>query len=67
LAVPAVVLHGLLDRQVPPVLSRRYVRTARAAGATVELQELPDVEHFGLIDPNSAAWPSMITALRSLT
>ncbi|WP_326561803.1 alpha/beta hydrolase family protein [Micromonospora sp. NBC_01796] len=60
---PTVVIHGGLDRQVPPPMSRRY---AAAAGANCQLIELPDCEHFGLIDPESAAWPTVTAALRSL-
>ncbi len=52
---PLVVLHGADDQQVP-------------AGHTSELpgvqrRELPGVEHFGLIDPLSAAWPHVREAL----
>jgi acetyl esterase/lipase len=64
-AVPAVLLHGDLDEQVPVELSRRYVRAARAAGAPVSLIELPGVEHFGLIDPESPTWSPVTSALRS--
>lgn len=58
---PVVLLHGAEDRQVPPELSRRY---AAATGAT--LRELPRVEHFGLIDPASAAWPAVLAAVTDL-
>jgi acetyl esterase/lipase len=64
--VPATVLHGGLDAQVPVDLSRRYVETARAAGAPAALIELPDAEHFGLIDPESPPWVTVTTALRSV-
>lgn len=63
---PTVILHGALDQQVPPGLSRGYVSRSRAAGGTVRLIEIPDCEHFGLIDPDSAAWPLVTTALHSL-
>ncbi|MFY1686063.1 alpha/beta hydrolase family protein [Micromonospora sp. WMMD730] len=61
-----VILHGGGDRQVPAALSRSYAATARAAGAPVTLIELPECEHFGLIDPLSAAWPQVRAALQSL-
>jgi acetyl esterase/lipase len=67
LPVPAVVIHGTLDQQVPVDMSRRYVAAARAAGSDVTLTELPDVEHFGLIDPESPAWPTVTAALHSLS
>lgn len=52
---PATVLHGSDDRQVPV----RYAQ--RLAGIAVEI--LPGVEHFGLIDPLSPAWPRVVAAL----
>ncbi|GAA4678545.1 alpha/beta hydrolase [Phytohabitans rumicis] len=62
----SVIIHGVIDRQVPVELSRRYASVARAAGADVTLVELPDVEHFSLIDPQSGAWPVVTSALQSL-
>jgi hypothetical protein len=32
-----------------------------------EYVELPDVEHFGLIDPLSSAWPTVLAAVRGTT
>ncbi len=52
---PLTLLHGSEDRQVPV----RYAQ--RLAGADVRV--LPGVEHFGLIDPLSAAWPEVVAAL----
>ncbi len=66
--IPArtVVVHGVLDEQVPVAMSRDFVAAGRAAGGDVRLVELPTCEHFALIDPASAAWPEVSTALRSL-
>ncbi|SCF43058.1 alpha/beta fold hydrolase [Micromonospora mirobrigensis] len=61
-----VILHGVEDRQVPIAISRRYAAAAAAAGADTALVELPECEHFGLIDPESTAWPHVTDALRSL-
>lgn len=61
-----VVMHGLLDRQVPVAISRSWVAAARAAGTPATLLELPECEHFGLIAPDSTAWPRVVAALRSL-
>jgi dipeptidyl aminopeptidase/acylaminoacyl peptidase len=61
-----VVMHGTLDRQVPAGISRSWVAAARAAGTPASLVELADCEHFGLIDPDSAAWPQVVAALRAL-
>lgn len=63
---PTVVVHGVLDEQVPIALSRGYVTRARAAGSDVRLVELPGVEHFGLIDPLASAWTTVTDVLRTL-
>ncbi|MEU8083299.1 alpha/beta hydrolase [Micromonospora sp. NPDC049101] len=61
-----VVLHGSEDQQVPVEMSRDFVAEATAAGSDISLVELPGCEHFGLIDPESAAWPRVLAELRSL-
>ncbi|GAA4577931.1 alpha/beta hydrolase [Micromonospora coerulea] len=66
IGVRSVVMHGTLDRQVPVAMSRSWVAAARAAGSPATLIELPECEHFGLIAPDSAAWPRVVAALRSL-
>lgn len=63
LGVPVVCVHGREDATVPVALSRSYAAAARAAGDAVELVELAGVEHFGLIDPLSAAWPHVRAAV----
>jgi acetyl esterase/lipase len=59
--VPTVVIHGTKDRQVPVTLSRDWT-----AGGHAELVELPDAEHFAVIDPHSAAWPAVVRSLERL-
>lgn len=66
LGVPQVLVHGLDDDIVPPALSRDYAAAAAAAGDTVRLRELPDVEHFAVIDPASAAWAAIVEELQAL-
>jgi acetyl esterase/lipase len=65
--VRAVLVHGRDDDVVPVEFSRGYVQRAREAGDAVDLLELPDVGHFELIDPLSAAWPPVLKALTRLT
>ncbi|MGE5829894.1 MAG: alpha/beta hydrolase family protein [Micromonosporaceae bacterium] len=64
---PIALVHGDEDRQVPVAFSRDFAAAARAAGDQVWLRELSGVEHFGLIDPESAAWPAVLAALAALT
>lgn len=53
--VEVVVLHGDRDQQVPVQMSR--------ALRDVDYVELPDVDHFALVDPVSPAWPAVLAAL----
>ncbi|GAB3148871.1 alpha/beta hydrolase [Micromonospora sonneratiae] len=66
LRTPTVLVHGQLDRHVPVEMSRRYVELARASDSETRYVELTDCEHFGLIDPASSAWKSVIDALESI-
>lgn len=62
----SVIIHGARDRHVPVEISRKYTATARAEGGDVSLIELPDAEHFALIDPLSGAWPVVKRTLKSM-
>lgn len=62
LGVPVLLVHGTQDDKVPARMSRSFAARARAAGDDVVLRELPACEHFGLIDPLSAAWPQVLAA-----
>ncbi|HEX6970076.1 MAG TPA: alpha/beta hydrolase [Micromonosporaceae bacterium] len=66
LPVRTVIVHGAKDLQVPIEISRRYVDLARTAGSDISLVELPEAEHFGLIDPESQVWTVVTAALHSL-
>jgi acetyl esterase/lipase len=60
LSVPTVIVHGDADDRVPVSISRRYTRDGNAG---CRLFVLPGGDHFGVIDPLSTAWPSVVTAL----
>lgn len=60
LNVPAVIVHGDADDRVPVAISRRYTRDGNAR---CRLFVLPGSDHFGVIDPLSSAWPSVVSAL----
>lgn len=65
--VPAVLVHGTDDPNVPLSLSRAYAQAAAAAGdEDARIVELPATGHFEIIDPLSTAWPAVLTAVRSL-
>ena len=59
LGVRQLLVHGAADDSVPADLSDTYAKAALAAGDDCELVALPDADHFDLIDPTSAAWPSI--------
>ena len=57
LGVPQVLIHGTEDDTVPFAMSVVYRDTAVAVGDPVTLIPLPGLDHFAVIDPESAAWP----------
>lgn len=59
--VPVALVHGDADDRVPVDMSRRY---AQRAGTGIV--ELPGAGHFDLIDPESSAWPRVVTAVTAL-
>lgn len=54
-----LVVHGRDDARVPIEHTRDYVETARAAGADVDLIELPQLSHLDAIDPAASHWPDV--------
>ncbi len=58
-----IVVHGKQDDVVPVANSRGL----RAAHPFVRLYELDGVEHFGVIDPLSPAWPVVRAAIAGET
>jgi acetyl esterase/lipase len=59
--VPQVIVHGVLDDTVPVDMSRAYAEATRAS-----LIELPDADHFSVIDPGSPDWPAVREAVWQL-
>jgi acetyl esterase/lipase len=57
LGVPALLIHGDADTNVPVQQSRSFAAAARAAGDDCELRELPGADHFEVVDPEGRAWP----------
>jgi len=55
-----VVLHGDADEDVPV----QSCRGLKGRFDWIDYRELPGVEHFGVIDPLSGAWPEVRRAIR---
>jgi dipeptidyl aminopeptidase/acylaminoacyl peptidase len=62
-----LLVHGILDQQVPVDMSRQYADRGRALGDAIDLRELAGTGHFELIDPRSAAWPTALESVRAVT
>lgn len=62
--VPQLLLHGGRDEIVPPDQSRDYAEAARASGDTVDLTELPEADHFDIIEGTHPAWAAVVDWLR---
>ncbi len=60
LGVPVLLIHGARDVDVPAAQSREFAVAARAAGDPVEVVDLPDADHFDVIDPAHAAWVATV-------
>jgi acetyl esterase/lipase len=62
LAMPVLLVHGVLDETASVRLSRTYASAARAAGGEVELVEIEGRAggHRAFIDPRGAAWAPVI-------
>jgi len=65
LCTAQTLIHGDADDDVPLALSQRYAALARQAGDDVDLIVLPGLGHFELVDPISAAWPTVSQVILS--
>lgn len=59
------LIHGTTDDTVPPSFSRDYAAQKRKAHELVELIEIPNANHFDLIDPTSAAFGQVAGRVRA--
>ncbi|MBO0867912.1 MAG: prolyl oligopeptidase family serine peptidase [Micromonosporaceae bacterium] len=63
LGVRQLLVHGTADQHVPLALSENYHAAAVRAGDDCTLWTLPEVDHFALVDPGSAAWAMVVDEL----
>lgn len=64
--VPHLIVHGAEDEIVPVGMSERYVAHAQRSGGRARLLKLDGADHFDVIDPESAAWPTISEAIVTL-
>ena len=63
IGVDQLIVVGVNDRPDLVDDNRRYVLNAEAAGDSVELMELPDADHFTVIDPSALTWVAIAERL----
>jgi acetyl esterase/lipase len=66
LGLPVLLVHGGHDVDVPVSQSRAYEAAARAAGDEVELVELPDADHFDVVEVDHPSWLAVVARLPGL-
>jgi acetyl esterase/lipase len=66
LGIPQVLIHGTADTHVPLQVSQRYASLARAAGDTPGYFEPEGVDHFDVINPQTAVWELIVQQLQAL-
>jgi acetyl esterase/lipase len=66
IGVPLVLIHGILDVNVPVGLSEHFEKAAAQAGDLVTLKTVPTAEHFKLILPETEAWPILLESANNL-
>ena len=59
------LVHGEKDDTVPIEIAERYEKAARAAGDDCSLLRF-DSDHFDIVDPRSAIWPRVSSAILEL-
>ncbi|MDX2040724.1 MAG: alpha/beta hydrolase [Acidobacteriota bacterium] len=67
LGVKQKIVQGEADTIIPPAMAADYLEAAkRKKDGDVELISVKDADHFHIVDPKSAAWPSVQQAAMSL-
>jgi acetyl esterase/lipase len=64
--IPQILIQGDEDDQIPAELPGRYADLARRMGDETTVQIIPGADHFDVVDPESAAYPTVLSAVRKL-
>lgn len=65
LNIPQWLVQGTDDHQIPPKLPERWAQKARRIGDTVTVAKVEGANHFAVVDPESKAWPTVMSAFRA--
>ncbi len=63
LNVPQVLLQGSGDDQIPAQLPARWAERGHRMGESVTVEMIQGAGHFDVVDPASAAWPTVRAAV----
>jgi acetyl esterase/lipase len=63
--VPRTLVHGMADDIVPLSISKTFVQRRKSDPGHVRLIEIPGGSHHDMVDPDSLAWPAVLTSARS--
>jgi acetyl esterase/lipase len=63
IGTPQLLVHGLRDLADNVDMNRTYAARALAAGDRVETVELPEADHFDVIEPGTPAWERIAALL----
>ncbi|MDQ3010316.1 MAG: alpha/beta hydrolase [Acidobacteriota bacterium] len=66
LGVRQKIIQGGADNIIPMAMATEYIEAAKKKEDDAELIALKDADHFSLVDPKSAAWPTVQEAVLSL-
>ncbi len=66
LAMPAVLVHGSNDANVPVSQSRTFVDASQAVGGDARLEVVDGDDHFAILDPRSASFAAVTRALTDM-
>jgi acetyl esterase/lipase len=63
IGTPQLLVHGLRDLADNVDMNRVYAARALAAGERLEMVELPDSDHFDVIEPGTPGWEAVARLL----
>ncbi|GAB3200094.1 acetyl esterase/lipase [Pontibacter aydingkolensis] len=66
LGVPQRLVQGANDPIVPVTQSQQYAHSAKAKGDDTQVILLENTGHFDVVAPMSAAWPSILSAVKEV-